>query len=98
VLPFVLLLLPFCWQLPTQFHFVLQGVPTLTIGHHRLVGALVDLKKPLAVVQKERCTEHTQKARKLDGPETLLKYTVAGLVRKKLVFQQRPLHIIGSAQ
>jgi hypothetical protein len=72
----------------------------LTIGHHLLVGVLVDLKKPLAVVQKERCTEHTPKTRRLDDPQpqATAKYSVAGLVRKKLVFQQRPVHIIGAAQ
>ena len=75
-----------------------QGVPVRTIGNHRLMGSLVDLKKPLAVVQKQRgdSTEHAKKSRRLDDHDSTPAYSIAGLVRKKVIFQQRPVHIINT--
>ena len=66
---------------------LLQGLPTLVIGKQRLTGRWVKLKKPLAVTEQVACTDKFAQ----DGDR---EYTLVGVIREKLVFDQRPDPII----
>jgi hypothetical protein len=65
--------------------FVLQETLQLTIGHHRVDGKLVQLKKPLAILHKAPATG-------ADG----VAYEVVGVVRSKYHFKNRPLALISA--
>ncbi|KAK9828221.1 hypothetical protein WJX74_004044 [Apatococcus lobatus] len=52
----------------------------LTIGHHQLSGKLVDLRKPLLVLEKS------------SEPQTA--YQTIGVIRKKYHFKTRPRAMI----
>ncbi|KAK9868158.1 hypothetical protein WJX84_002314 [Apatococcus fuscideae] len=52
----------------------------LTIGHHQLTGKLVDLKKPLVVLQK------------VSDPH--INYQAVGIIRRKYHFKTRPRAMI----
>ena len=54
---------------------------TFTIGDHMLVGKLVKLKNPFGIFKKVH-----------NGGET--KYELAGVVKEKYLFQQRPKQLI----
>ena len=58
-----------------------DGEPRLIMGKNQLVGEEVKLKKPLVVTELSRADN--------DGRE----YRVVGVVREKVVFQNRPVPV-----
>jgi hypothetical protein len=85
-----------------------QGAPTLIIGHHQLKGTSVNLKEPFAVLRKRKFSEsggssnNNNSNGSSERENKLLKrhgggkvqYEVAGIVRKKLMFDQYPKSIM----
>lgn len=65
---------------------LLQGVPILMIGHHILHGAVQDLPKPLAVMWKVKTDEEALESH----------YSVTAVIRKKVIFKNRPKPIVMS--
>lgn len=65
-------------------------MPILIIGNHYLEGKRIALKKPLAIINKERAREedvsHTEQ--RFDDGE--IAYTLAGVVKFKYIFKNRP--------
>ena len=81
-----------------------QGVPSLIIGHHLLTGRVTELEKPLAVLAK-RSPQAPELAQDLGktveeryGQESGggTEYEIVALVRRKLIFKNRPKPIITS--
>ena len=74
-----------------------NGRGTLIIGHHKLEGKMVVLKRPLCVMRK-RTAAAPADAMCVDsaaGTGTAsVDYVVAGIVRRKLVFKNRPKPIV----
>jgi hypothetical protein len=75
-----------------------QGAPTLIIGHHELKGTAITLKEPFAVLRKRKFqpddeNENERKLLKRHG-EAKVQYEVAGVVKKKLMFDQYPKSIM----
>lgn len=76
-------------------------MPTLIIGNHQLKGTSVTLKDPYAVLRKRKISE-TQSDESSILETNLLKrhgpakvqYEVAGIVKKKLIFDQYPKSIM----
>ena len=60
------------------------GTASLIIGHHLLTGKAVALEKPLAVLTKSSSSSTTE-------------YCVTALVRRKLVFKNRPKPIVSAS-
>ena len=91
-----------------------KAKPTLRIGHHLLEGKLVSLPKPLAVLHRTTpappsdpsapFTTSTSVSVSYDSPAVYPAtrppptYTIAAIVRKKLVFARRPMPIVGQSQ
>lgn len=73
-----------------------SGAPTLTIGNHELKGTLITLKNPFAVLRKRKATHLStddvsdSKIMKQSG----VQYEVAGIVKKKLMFDKYPKSIM----
>ena len=76
-----------------------NGRGTLIIGHHKLEGKMVELKRPLCVMRK-RTAAAPADAMDVDcaaagaGTTASVDYVVAGIVRRKLVFKNRPKPIV----
>lgn len=60
------------------------------IGNHRVSGSVVELKKPLVLIRKRDTEAGT------DDTQTATAYVVAGVVRRKFLFEDRPQPIIGT--
>lgn len=73
-------------------HFTKTGAPILIIGIHVLHGKEVPLPKPLAVLEKNSGFAGTNEAGETSGIKT--EYIIKAIVRKKLVFKNRPKPII----
>jgi len=77
---------------------LLQGSPTLIIGNHQLKGTTINLKEPFVVMKKRRkndrktCNEGESKIDAHSGVEL----QVAGIVKKKLMFDAYPKSIMRS--
>ena len=70
--------------------FSLQNRGTLIIGHHKLEGKLVDLPRPLCMLRKRAAAD----GESAGDAAAAVHYVVAGLVKRKLVFKNRPKPIV----
>ncbi|BFZ61338.1 hypothetical protein YB2330_002403 [Saitoella coloradoensis] len=61
----------------------------LTIGYQRLTGKVVDLKSPFAVLRKREGGENVE-GREGDWRRGDVEMDVVEIIRKKVVFNQRP--------
>ena len=61
----------------------------LIIGHHILHGEVVTMDKPFAVLEHKQDCETS-------GSQNAVEYHVKAIVRRKLVFSDRPKPIIAS--
>lgn len=59
----------------------------LQVGNHRILGELIELPQPLAMLRKAE-----------DSSTGGVAYHVAAVVRRKLLFSARPQPIIGGAK
>lgn len=75
-----------------DLHFDTDGRPQMIIGHHLLSGSFVKLEKPLAVMKKK--TGSVVSAEEMDCDETQTSYEIIALVKKKLLFKDRPKPIV----
>ncbi len=63
------------------------------MGNHRVTGAVVPLPKPCLLLQK-RVRPAEEGAAEGTGPDTA--YVVRAVIRRKLLFTDRPQPIIGT--
>lgn len=73
-----------------------QKKSTLIIGHHLLEGKLVNLPKPLAVMQRAVTTD----AEGMGGDDSqecsaTRSWNIVAVVKRKMVFSQRPMPMVG---
>ena len=85
--------LPFLLILPSQ------GTPNLIIGHHLLVGKVVELDKPFAVMKKKhKPSKNEEIGMDIENDKTMdsdeIAYEVVAFVKRKLIFKNRPRPII----
>ncbi|KAL7453263.1 hypothetical protein ACHAWC_005627 [Mediolabrus comicus] len=74
------------------------GAPTLIIGNHELKGTSITLKEPFAVLRKKRkanqmSSDDSSNESKIMKPSGV-QCEVAGIVKKKLMFDQYPKSIM----
>ncbi|XP_052818682.1 chromosome transmission fidelity protein 8 homolog isoform X2 [Mya arenaria] len=76
---------PFSGRFIGDLHFTHKDVPVLIIGHHILYGKLVSLEKPYGILVKDRQADTAHAS-----------YTITAIIRKKLLFKNRPKPIIAN--
>ena len=72
-----------------------DGTPFLTIGIHELEGEFVTLKKPFVVLDPQQ--EEDETVTTCRGVECRSKFTVAGVIRRKVLFKLRPRVLVARA-
>ncbi|KAI0733575.1 Ctf8-domain-containing protein [Fomitopsis betulina] len=71
---------------------------TLLIGHHLLEGKLVNLQKPLAVLQKRSdLSGVSADAGALSRSPQGVSWDMIAVVKRKMVFSKRPMPMVGKA-
>mmetsp|Transcript_18941 Transcript_18941/g.38181 ORF Transcript_18941/g.38181 Transcript_18941/m.38181 type:complete len:143 (+) Transcript_18941:58-486(+) len=75
------------------------GAPTLIIGNHELKGTSIALKNPFAVLRKRKANQLSGAEDGSDADSKIMKrsgveYEVAGIVKKKLMFDKYPKSIM----
>ena len=70
-----------------------EGKPYLTIGIHELEGEFITLKKPFVVLDPQQNEDETTVTSR--GTICKSKFTVAGVIRKKVLFNKRPRVLLG---
>jgi len=61
----------------------------MTIGSHFLEGTVVELKKPLLVIQQS-CTKGDEAVSSNEHEHGKNNYSVVGVVKKRYLFRSRP--------
>ena len=74
---------------------VRDSTPFLTIGIHELEGEFVTLKKPFVVLDPQQ--EEDETVTTCRGVECRSKFTVAGVIRRKVLFKLRPRVLVARA-
>ena len=87
---------PLAGKLIGDLHFTASGEPTLIIGHHILYGKMTKLEKPFAIVKKRGGVGNDSLGVGSDSAATQTRYDVMGLIKHKLLFNQRPKPIIAN--
>ncbi|KAL7447104.1 hypothetical protein ACHAXM_011119 [Skeletonema potamos] len=75
------------------------GAPTLIIGNHELKGTSISLKNPFAVLRKRKANQSSTNSDGHEAGSKIMKhsgveYEVAGIVKKKLMFDKYPKSIM----
>lgn len=93
-------------------HIAMQAdgkTATLQVGSHRVTGAVVQLQQPLVVLERKtkfdssgngrmELVDENAGAEETDANEPGVAYVVAAVVKRKLVFDDRPQPIISAAE
>ena len=80
-----------------DLHFTQSGQPTLIIGHHILYGKMSKLERPFALVKRRTKQRTAGGDVTMDGIHaTETRYDVMGLIKHKLLLNQRPKPIIAN--
>lgn len=86
----------FFWKFTNLLY--LQKKSTLLIGHHLLEGKLVNLQKPLAVLQKRSdLSGVSADAGALSRSPQGVSWDMIAVVKRKMVFSKRPMPMVGKA-
>lgn len=79
----------------------------MTIGHHLLEGKIVNLSKPLAVLEKKVVESHHNQMlgdedmdmdnQKPSDESRACEYDIVAVVKRKVLFSKRPMPVIDMA-
>ncbi|EMD33943.1 hypothetical protein CERSUDRAFT_107735 [Gelatoporia subvermispora B] len=69
--------------------------PTLLIGHHLLEGKLVNLPKPLAIMQRAPAASTDNLEDDTREGSTNASWNIVAVVKRKMVFSKRPMPMVG---
>lgn len=64
---------------------IAQGTPVITLGTHEIKGRIMSLKKPYMVIRKGIVSTDDSNS---------MEYEIAGVVTKKVLFDDRPKTIM----